>query len=235
MRTSTRVLALTLLACLVCGPIAVVSATSPPPSYSYDLSNYQRDLVKITDALHPVLKEGATGIRLSYVATCTANTNLPAIPSLILDEAPQSSLGLSAGQEIFRHDQDVKVTESARGIVRIQIGNVPKKLMMTRIRELKLRPTEQYYPDLIIAALENSTEMRRAMNALHMLPSSVLYMYLRGATNPGMRHFSSVSRDMTVDQVLDEIAAVFKGVVVYGVCTNGPTPRRFYISFAYVI
>lgn len=235
MRTSTRVLGLALLACLVCGPIAVVSATSPLPSSSYDLSNYQRDLAKITDALHPVLKGGTTGIRLSYVATCTADTNLPPIPSLVLDEASQSSLDLRAGQEIFRRDRDVKVTESARGIVRIQIGNVPKKLLMTRIRELKLRPIDQYYPDLVIAALENSTEMRRAMNALHLRPSSVLYMYLRGAPQPGMRHLSSVSHDMTVDQVLDELAAVFKGVVVYGVCTDGPTPRRFYISFAYVV
>jgi|SRR5580700_153156 hypothetical protein len=235
MKTSMRVLGFTLLGCLMCGAIAVGSATSRLPSYSYSLSDYQRALEKITGALRPVLKGGTTGVRLSYAATCTADTNLPPIPPLILDEPPQSSLGLSAGQQVFRHDQEVKVTGSARGIFRIRIGDVPEKLVMTRIRELKLRPRGQYNSDLIIAALENSTEMGHAMDALHMLPLSVLYLYQTQAPEPGIRHFSSVSRDMTVDEVLDELAVVFKGVVVCGVCTDGPTPRRFYISFAYVI
>jgi len=191
--------------------------------------------MKITDALRPVLKDGTTGIRLSYAATCTADTNLPPIPALILDEPPQSSSGLSAGQEVFQHDRDVKVTGGASGVVRIQIGDLPQKLLMTRIRELKLQPTDQYDPRSIIAALENSAEMKHAMHALHMLPSAVLYIGLTQQPEPGMRHFSSVSRDVTVDEVLDELAVVFKGVVAYGACTEGPAPRRFYISFAYVV
>lgn len=235
MRTGIRVVGLALLACLVCGAIAVGSATSPLPSDSYSLSDYQRDLANITDALRPVLKGGTTGVRLSYAAKCAADTNLPPIPPVILHEAPQSSLGLSAGQEIFRRDQDVKVTGSTRGIVRVQIGNVPQKLLMTRMRELKLHSRDQYNPGLIIATLENSTEFGRSIDALDMRPSSVLHINQTQWPEPGIPRFSSETRDMTVDEVLDELAVVFKGVVVYGVCTDGPTPRRFYISFAYAI
>ena len=235
MRTSIRVLGLALLACLVCDATAAGGATSPLPSDSYSLSDYQRDLARISGALRPVLTGGTTGVRLSYAATCAADTNLPPIPPVILNEAPQSSLGLSAGKEIFRRDQDVKVTGSTRGIVRIRIGNVPQKLLMTRIRELKLQSRDQYNPGLIIAALENSTEMGRSLDALDMRPSSVLHINQTQWPEPGIPHLSSVSRDITVDEVLDELAVVFKGVVVYGVCTDGPTPRRFYISFAYVL
>ena len=137
--------------------------------------------------------------------------------------------------EIFRRDHEVKVTGSARAIVRIRIGNVPQKLLMTRIRDLRLQPRDRYDPSLIIAALENSNEVVHAIDALDMRPASVLHINQTQWPRPGLPYLSWNARDITVDKVLDELAVVFKGVVVYGVCNAGPRPRRFYISFAYAI
>lgn len=229
-----RLLGFTLLACLVCSAIATPSGTSPLPSDSYGLSDYQRGLSRTISALRPVLRGGTRGVRLSYGATCTAATNLPPVQPLMLDEASQSSVGVSAAREIFRRDHEVKVTSGARAIVRIRIGNVEQKLLMTRVRDLRLQLRDQYDPGLIIAALENTDEMVHAINELDMRPASVLHINPTQWPGPRIPHLSSKSLDMTVDEILDELAAVFRGVVVYGAC-NGPRPRRFFISFAYVI
>jgi hypothetical protein len=223
--------AIILAMCLSCGAVASSSGSSTQRGQSDGLAAYQRDEAKIVEYLRPALNASTTTVQLFYAAKCAAGTDIPPIPPIRFQKASRPNTGFSAVRMIFRGDGNVAVTEGPKGIVRISIGDVPKELLRTHIRVFKLQPIEQYNPSLVISALEDTKEMESAMVALGLSPSAVLHMQLLMLPQKGFPHFPPVLRDVTASQVLDLLTETFRGVVTYGVCTQGPAGRPLFINF----
>jgi hypothetical protein len=214
-----------------CGAVADCSRPSTQRAQSDELGTYHRDEARILDYLRPALNATATAVQLSYAAKCVAGTNVPPIPLIRLQKAPKADRGFRAVRTIFQGNGNIAVTEGPDGIVRVRIGNVPAELLRTHIRVFSLQPIEQYNPSSVLSALEDTKEMRSAIVALGLRPATVLHMQLRVLPQKGLPHFPAVLQDVTVGQVLDLLSVTFKGVVAYGICTQGPPGRPLFISY----
>jgi hypothetical protein len=133
---------------------------------------------------------------------------------------------------IFEGNQNVAVTKNVDGIITIKMGTVRDDLLHAHIHVLRLQLTAQYDPRSVIAALANTVEMQSAMDSLDLRPSSVFHIGLAQSPGSGRPHVPAVLKNVTIDQVLDLVAKTFRGIVTYGVCTQGTPRRLFYINFA---
>lgn len=230
-RTILRNLAVILVVYLSCGARAESSGFSAQPTQPYQVSDYNRDLANILNYLRPALTVSPAGVRLSYAAKCAAGAEVPPIPPVRLRAPSRPSTGYSAVSMIFEGNQNVAVTKNVDGIITIKMGTVRDDLLHADIHVLRLRPTAQYDAGSVIAALENTVEMQSAMDSLGLRPSSVFRIGLLQSPGSGRPHIPSVLKNVTVDQVLDLLAKTFRGIVTYGVCTQGPPRRPFFINF----
>lgn len=194
------------------------------------VSGYNRDLANILNYLGPALDPA--GVRLSYATKCADGAGIPPIPPVRLSAPSRASTGYSAVTMIFSDNQNVVVTKNVDGVITIKMGRVREELLHAHIRVLILRPIAQYNPGLVIDALENTVEMRSAMDTLGLRPSSVFRIGLLKSPWSGRPHVPHVLKNVTVDQVLDLLAKTFRGVITYGVCTQGSPRRLFFINFA---
>jgi hypothetical protein len=231
MRTLLRSLAVIIVICLSCGAEAESSVSSAQPSQPYQFSDYNRDLANIVSYLRPALTMSPSGIRLSYATKCAAGAVIPPIPPVRLRVPPRPSTGYGAVRLIFEGNQNVVVTENIDGIITIKMGSVRGELLHAHIHFLRLRPPAQYDPGSVIAALENTVEMQSAMDSLGLRPSSAFRIGLLQSPGSGRPHLPPVLKNFTVDQVLDLIAKTFRGIVTYGVCTQGAPRRLFFMNF----
>jgi hypothetical protein len=194
-------------------------------------SEFLDQATTILGHLLPAFKRNPTGVRISYAARCEAARNFPLIPPTRLHEASRSNTALEAARIVFEGDSDVIVTSEEMGNVRIEIGNVPDSLLRTKIATLRLNEIEQYNPIDAIGAILAMKEVQKAAAALHLKPVPVVRVQLLRPSTPGAPHMPSILHNLTVDQILDMLAARFKGAVLYGVCTQGPQPRQFSIDY----
>lgn len=222
----TKVLCLSLLTLIGSSVAGVAFAGQTWPSDELDQET------TILGHLLPAFKKDPTGVRLSYAARCDAvKGSLPLIPPIRLQKASRSSTVLEAARRAFSGEDNVIVSRGDLDNVRIEIGNVPDALLRTSIATLRLNEIEQYNPLRAIAAIKVTKEMQKAAAALHLKSAATLSVQLIQRPSPGAPHLPSILQNLTVDQILDMLAARFKGAVLYGVCTQGPQPRQFSIGF----
>jgi hypothetical protein len=221
----TKVLCLSLLTLTGSSLAGVAFAGQTWPSEFLDQAT------TILGHLLPAFEKNPTGVRISYAARCDAGRAAPLIPSIRLQKASRSNTVLEAARSAFSGDNNVIVSRDDLDNVRIEIGNVPDALLRTNIATLRLDEQEQYNPLDAIIAIKATKEMQKAAAALHLKPSFTLRFHPIQRPSPGAPHLPSVLQNLTVDQILDMLAARFKGAVLYGVCTQGPQPRQFLIHF----
>jgi hypothetical protein len=231
-RTTLKTLAVILVVCLLCGAAAESSGFSPQPSQPYQVSDYNRDLANILNYLDSVLTVSSASVRLSYSTKCTAGAEIPPIPPLRLRAPSGPDTGYSAVRMIFEGSENVVVSKNVDGIITIKMGTVRDDLLRAHIHILRLPPTAQYNPGSAIDALENTVEVQSAMDSLGLRPSSVFRIGPIRSPGSGKPHIPPVLKNVTVDQVLDLLAKTFRGIVTYGVCTQGLPRRTFFINFA---
>jgi hypothetical protein len=190
-------------------------------------STPQTDRSLIRRYLQPALDAG-TPVRFSYAATCSATDDIPPIPPIRLSAASGRS-GIDIVRSTFKYDGNVMVTKGSGGIAKVTVGNVPTDLLQTRIALLRLKPIEQYYSGDLIGALVSTKEFEEAVKALGLLFVEPLRIQLEHVPQPGDPgpHVPATLHNVTVDQVLDLAAKTFREIVVFGICTSGPTPRHF--------
>jgi hypothetical protein len=156
MRTILRSLAVIFVVCLSCGAAAESSGFSAQPTQPYQVSDYNRDLANILNDIGPALTVSPAGVRLSYATKCAAGAEIPPIPPVRLRAPSRPSTGFSAVRTIFEGNQNVAVTKNVDGIITIKMGAVRDDLLHAYIHVLRLRPTAQYDPGSVIAALANT-------------------------------------------------------------------------------
>jgi hypothetical protein len=232
MRTILKSFAVILAVCLSCRAAAESSGSSAQTTQPYQLSNYSRDLVNILNYLGPALTGIPVGVRLSYATTCAAGTEMPPIPPVRLRSPSSPGTGYNAVKMIFEGNRNVAVTNNVDGIITIKMGTVRDDLLHAHIHVLKLQPTEQYDPSSAIAALEGTVDMESATDSLGLRPASVFRIGLLRSPGSGRSRLPPVLKNVTVDQVLDLVARTFRGVVTYGICTQGVPRHLFFINFA---
>ena len=220
--------AMVLAVCLSCGTASDNSGFST--QQSGELSDYQYRVTQIAQYLRDAL--GApTGVRMSYAAKCSATSSIPPFPAIRLKQPPTSSTGLSAVRMIFESADDVSVTKGLDGVIEVKLGKVSERLLVTKIADLRLDPTQQYNPRDAIGALERTAEMKHAMDTLDMQSSSPFFIGLLRSPENGGPSLPSELMHVTSAQVLDTLARSFRGLVTYGVCTQGYPSGRFFINF----
>ncbi|HKU81476.1 MAG TPA: hypothetical protein VJP76_04825 [Candidatus Tumulicola sp.] len=143
--------------------------------------------------------------------------------------------GIDVVRSIFKPDRNVAVIEGSGGVADVSVGTVPTSLLETRVGLLKLQPIDRYNPGNVIGALEGTKELQGAVKASGLHIVEPLRIQLIHQPVPGDRspHFPAAMRDVTGDRILDLVARIFHGVVFFGVCRAGPTPRSFYLTFLY--
>jgi hypothetical protein len=192
----------------------------------------QTDISTVVRYLKPAL-DGGTPMRFSYSASCLATSDFPPIPPIRL-HAPSSRLtGIDAVRSVFESDRHVTVTKGPDGIAKISVGKVPRNILETHIALLNLEPIEQYNASKVIDALESTKELTNAVKTSGLLLVRSLDVQLLHDPEPNDRapHLPTVLHNISIDQVLDMVAVTFGGVVTYGVCTDGPAPRRLSIDY----
>jgi hypothetical protein len=194
-------------------------------------SEYQDQATVILERLLPAFKKNPNGVRISYGARCSAALRFPLIPPIRLQKASRSNTMLKAARSVFGGDDNIVVSSDELGNVRIGIGNAPDPLLRTRIAMLRLDEIEQYNPFDAIGAIQATKEVQKAAAALHLRPVPRIRVQLIQRPTAGAPHLPAILQNLTVDQILEWLAARFKGAVLYGVCTQGPQPHDFLLDF----
>lgn len=130
---------------------------------------------------------------------------------------------------MFIKNGRVAVNMSHSGLIRIDIGRIEGQLLQTRIRRLSFTPIQQYNPWEASIAVENTQEVREAMRALGAVePIMSLAEHIVDPA-PNLPHVAASMEDITMDEALDEIAKRFRGIIMYGECSDAA--RVFQITF----
>jgi hypothetical protein len=206
--------------CLTCCGIADSAGSSPPETDESAIAQY----------LQPAVATG-TSVRFSYVARCNGASGFPAIPPIHLNTPSSRLTGIDAVRSTFASDRDVTVTEGRDGVAKVSVGKVPTDFLRTRVTLLRLQRIDQYNPSKVLDALESTREFENAAKSLGIAMVPLLGVQLLQEPDEHAPHVPAVFHDVTIDQVLDLVAKTFTGIVLYGVCTTGPSPRQVLIKF----
>jgi hypothetical protein len=132
-------------------------------------------------------------------------------------------------RSIFRKAKANWVVRKSDGIIQIRLGKAPDAILRTRIRRLNLNPFAQFNPSEAINAIDNSPEVRSALEELHVVTPERIYSMILTEPAEGLPHLPAEISNVTMDQALNMIARTWSGVVLYGACKQ----RGMYeVSFA---
>jgi hypothetical protein len=113
----------------------------------------------------PRTRTNDLAVELYYVTRCSRNRDrvrdepVP-FPAINVQPVSEGSTGIAAIRQIFREDNNVRVAQQPTGTIRIAIGQVPTKILQTRISELKLDKLAQYNPIQAIRAVMDTKDMQ---------------------------------------------------------------------------
>ncbi len=199
----------------------------------------KRNLETVLKCLEPVISSGKA-IRLYYRAACHPTTDFARddpvpFPSTRVHPAPQGKTELDAVREIFKADENVTVTQEG-DIIRISIGNVPRAILQTKLSRITLDAMAQHNPMDAIAAIGDTKEMASAMRSLGVEAVANLGGSV-AEPDKILPHLPGSMANVTVEQVLDEIAKTWagEGIVIYGACAEqtGPGGRKpFWLGYS---
>jgi hypothetical protein len=215
---------------IVCCTMASIIAPASAKSQEGSPEVSKRNAAAVFKYLLPEVYSSGKAVRLYYVSNCRAATDprnaaVP-FPFVKVRAASRSKTGLAAVREIFARDRRVAVAEGPDGIIRIWIGKVPTAILGTRLPRLSLNTLTQYNPDEVFSDIVDTKEMQIAMTSLRF--SSVWNLSsTRVEPDKSYPHLPAIMKNMTAEQVLDEVAKTWAGqiVVIYGACAQ-PTGRH---------
>lgn len=223
--------------------VALTSALCTPVkgqrSSSQGLDSYstsRRNEEAVLMYLRPALRTGGYAGRVYYSGPCQlgdGGSDMDAFVSFpqVQVRPPIHKTGLLAAEEMFHGGTDVAISKESHKIISISIGQPPTAILQTRISALKLARIAQYNPSLAIGAVENAKEVRAEMTRLRLRVPIDISGQLLAQPAKGLPHLPAMMRNVTMDQALDSVALTFKGIVVYGVCTQPNGGGMYDIDF----
>jgi len=179
------------------------------------------------DYLRPVLSAIGGAARINYAGVCPGHKKVRA-PSIGVRPAPPGTSGMAAVREIFRNDPEVAMTRDESGMLTITIGSVSTSALQTRLPELSLSSAAQYTPMSAIVAISNALQ---ANAAEHVESVTTVIDIVVSAPIEGRPHLPPVMQNISVDDALDSVARTFKGIVLYGACTQPDGKELFDINY----
>ena len=190
----------------------------------------------VLEYLGPALATAGKGALLYYQGDCREGEKYPvAFPLPNVQRPPKDTRGSAAVREIFRDDKNVAIIEGQSGIITIRIGNVSTAILQTRIAHLNLSQLEQDFPSWTIYRLENTKDVEAAMRKLSFDASPFSPGLVNAVVPSGTPHLPSQMNDVTMQQMLELTAETFKGVVIYGACTQPSGRSLFRLDFVDVV
>jgi hypothetical protein len=116
------------------------------------------------------------------------------------------------------------------GIISVKIGKLSGAILHTKLGSLTLTPLQQYNPTEAISAMTSSAEFEAAKVKLNFREPVTIADVMLQEPIKGMPHLPKSINNITVDQALDLVAKVFRGIVIYGECTSpgGTGGTRFF-------
>jgi len=178
-------------------------------------------------AFGPVLKAAGGAGRLYVHSRCVgASKDVLLFPRITVKAQANGKTGVAAVRDVLS-DKDVIVAERRPGLIGIRIGDVSNDLLRTRIHVIKLKPMERYNYQDAIAAIIGTTEVQAKMRELHMERSPRVIDYPISSPDAKLPHLSASMTDLTMDEALDQVAQVFRGLLIYEVC-EGQNSRRLF-------
>lgn len=179
------------------------------------------------DYLRPVLNSIGGAARINYAGVCPGQRKVRA-PSVGVRPAPPGISGMTAVREIFRNDPDVSITQDESGMPTITIGSVSTSALQTKLAKLSLSSVAQYTPMSAIVTISNALQ---ANAAEHVESATTVVDIIVSAPIEGRPHLPPVMQNITVDDALDSVARTFKGIVLYGACTQSDGKELFDINY----
>jgi len=171
-----------------------------------------------------LLASSTNAARVVYQGGCdAASSNHIIPPDVVVTKEDSSQHGVAMVRAMLRNSKNVTVGELG-GVVNVRIGAVDSAILRMRIASLRLTANQQYDPNEAIWALENSpdfqAEMRRRNTRMALMQGG-----LESIPAEGEPHLPLAVQNLTVGEVLDEVARTFSGTVVWGECreSNGRT------------
>lgn len=211
-------------------PLGTVPHASLQTTEGYSDHSWSPSNESIFEYLRPVLKNSRKVARLSYRASCQ-NADFPhAVPRVLMERPPPGVIGLSAVKAIFQNDSNVVVTEEQDGIIRVRIGEVNDAILQTRISRVTFRGLSQYDGSESLDTLQWTPEMVATRQRLGIGMPPVHIIDMLGRIQPGWVHLPSEVSNATADQVLDQIARTFGGIVMYVACENSSEFNLYFVN-----
>ena len=218
----------TLLMCAASGGQTAKAFGTNRGSLSY-AESWQNEEV-ILDHIRSALRSGEYAVRIYYAGQCAASdTEYVYFPKIEIHKS--IGKGFSAIDNMFHGDSNVALSKEPGRVLSIRIRPNPHVILQTRIPILRLAPLGQYNPNGAIGSLLNTTEVTAEMARLRLRVPLSLSEQLLAQPAQGLPHLPGIMKDMTADQVLDSVAATFKGVVVYGICPEPSGGQMFTVDF----
>ena len=204
-------------------------AVADPPTLAGTSAARNDSIRGVLTNLRPVLSSAGKAGRVYYHAICAPDDdNFPLrFPKIDVRQPAGTGVGLSIVRSIFRLDPDVTVAEDTPGIIRVRIGKVPDAILRTRLSALKLTPMGQYNSFNAIKDIVNSSQVRSAMEKLHIVVPVRPFIMPFVPPAEGLPHLPPALSNVTMDQALDMVARTWGGIVFYGACTEPDTYEVF--------
>jgi hypothetical protein len=175
----------------------------------------------------PVLKASGGIGRLYLYSECVGDSkDVLLFPRIAVKAQGKGKTGVAAIRDALSN-KGVIVAERRPGLIGIRIGDVSNDLLRTRIHVIKLKPMERYNYQDAIAAIIGTTEVQAKMRELHMERSPRVIDYPISSPDAKLPHLSASMTDLTMDEALDQVAQVFRGLLIYEVC-EGQNSRRLF-------
>jgi hypothetical protein len=218
MRHTRKIVAVLLLS-------ALQGLTGQPRSSSDEsASTSQRSEDAMIESLGHTLAPTGKKVRVYFHGACSIGKETAVLfPRIELQPVAAGRTGVDRARERFRNAKNVSVVDDGSGIVRVRIGSVSPTILNTRITSLKLSEDAQYNPDGpggAIDLMEGTAAIKTAMEKLKVEQVPVFYIGLMEPNLKTLPHLPPEMHDTTADQMLDQIAKTFAGVVVYGECSR---------------
>lgn len=182
--------------------------------------------------LRPALKSIGGGARIDYAGTCPGEKKL-LLPRVDAQPAPEGTTGITAVRWIFRNDPRVSVTQDQSGMPRITIGSVATSILQTRIPSLTLDSAAQYTPLSAIDSIRFALNTYAVEHGLYFEMAAHVIDHLASGPVEGAPHLPPLMQNVTVDDALDAVARTFKGIVLYGMCSQPDGKELFRIDYIY--
>lgn len=191
----------------------------------WNLSVRNQDM--FLDDLGPALKAAGGAGRLYVHSRCVgASKDVLLFPRIAVKAQAKGKTGVAAIRDVLS-DKGVIVAERRPGLIGVWVGDVSSDLLRTRIHMIKLKPMERYNYQDAIAAIIGTKEVHAKMRELHMEISPRVIHYPISYPDPKLPHLSASMTDLTMDEALDQVAQVFRGLLIYEECEGQNSSRLF--------